>query len=136
MPTLIAPLLWTVLLQPGVEGPEPAPRVATNPARLEAESAAAWGAERRRLQIHTGLSGGFAGAMFLTGMLLMFAPDGCDSVNCELPLGRFFTGVGLVALSSIPTATGIYWGVRLHRHNKARPVAVLRPGAGGLALQF
>ena len=97
---------------------------------------ATWTAERRRLRLHTGLSGAFAGVMLVTGVVLMVGPDGCDHMNCGQNLGRLFAGIGLTALAIIPISTGIYWGVRLHRHGEVRPTAVLRPGPGGFALQF
>lgn len=141
MLTLISPLLFTIL-QPVAEGPAPPPveeterPVRSERAAVQEQQAVNWADERRRLQIHAGLSGAFAGAMLVTGLVLMLGPDGCDNINCELNYGRVFTGVGLVALAPIPTATGIYWGVRLHRHKRQQPTAILRPGAGGFVLQF
>lgn len=142
MPTLL-PTLLTLLLQPGVEGPAPLPAVDDErPVRTDRQpgvreqDAASWSAERRRLQLRTGLSGAFAGAMLLTGTLLMTLPDGCDNINCELNYGRFFTGLALIPLAAIPITTGIVHGVRLHRHDRKRPVALLAPRAGGFALHF
>lgn len=142
MPTLL-PTLLSLLLQPGVEGPTPPPALDNErPVRsdrqpsMREQNAASWSAERRRLQIRTGLSGAFAGAMLLTGTLLMTVPDGCHNVNCELNYGRVFTGLALIPLAAIPISTGIVYGVRLHRHDRQRPVALLAPRAGGFALHF
>ena len=61
------------MLQPAVEGPSEAPLDSERPVRSErvpsaaAQQEAAWAGERRRLQLHTGLSGGFAGAMVVMG---------------------------------------------------------------------
>lgn len=135
MPAMLATLLFTALQSPAIEGPEPPPSVATRPRAAERQEAA-WSAERRRLQVHAGLSGAFAGAMLLTGTLLMVTPGPCTGPNCELPLGRVITGMALASLAPIPLGTGIYWGVRLHRHNRQRPGALLRPGAGGFVIHF
>jgi len=142
MPTLL-PILFSLLLQPGAEGPAPLPPVDNEkPVRSERQpsvreqDAASWSAERRRLQIRTGLSGAFAGAMLLTGTLLLTIPDGCNNVNCELNFGRVITGIAMFPLAAIPITTGIVYGVRLHRHDRQRPVAILAPRAGGFALHF
>ncbi len=142
MPTLY-PTLLSLLLQPGVEGPAPMPVLdderpvhSDRHASMREQTAAGWSAERRRLQIRTGLSGAFAGVMLLTGTLLMTVPDGCTNINCELNYGRFFTGLALIPLAAIPISTGIVYGVRLHRHNRQRPAAILAPRAGGFALHF
>lgn len=138
----LSPLLAAALLQPVAEGPPAAPLEQERPLRSErapsdADREAAWTTERRRLQLHTGLSGAFAGLLIVTGTLLMVVPDGCNNPNCELNFGRFFTGLALVfPLSAIPITTGIVWGVRLHRHNRKRPTAVLHPRAGGFVLNF
>lgn len=155
MPAL-APLL-VLLLQPVetavAEGPAPAATTTTaapvappldseRPARsgraaATAEQAAAWERERRRLQIHAGLSGGFASAMLVTGTLLLTIPDGCTNIDvCEINIGRYLAGIVMLPLAIIPASTGIYWGVRLHRHDRQRPVALLRPRAGGFILHF
>jgi hypothetical protein len=138
-----SPLLAAALLQPVAEGPPAPPIEQERPLRSEraaseaAEREAAWTTERRRLQIHTGLSGAFAGLLVLTGTLLMVAPGDCNNPNCEVNLARLFTGLAMVfPLSTIPITTGIVWGVRLHRHNRKRPTAMLHPRAGGFVLSF
>lgn len=136
---MLAPTLFALLLQPGIEGPAPppagyeAPLAAPRRSSTTEMDAAKWHREQRRFQIGAGLSGAFAGLMVVTGTLLILDPLGCRT--CELDLLRFFSGVAILPLAAIPTATGIYWGVRLHRHGRQRPV-VLRPGAGGFALHF
>lgn len=136
-------LLTVALLQPVAEGPPPPPVDNERPARSErapleaAQREADWTAKRRHLQIHTGLSGAFAGLLVVTGTLLMVAPAGCNDLNCEVNLGRLIAGfVMVVPLSLIPITTGIVWGVRLHRHDRQRPTATLRPRAGGFVLNF
>ena len=156
----LAPLLVLALVQPGgpaipvtapapappegpASAPQPAPAVDHElPVRSERAAPAAeqrqltWSRERRRLQLHTGLSGGFTGAMLLTGTLLLVLPDGCNNPNCELNFGRTITAITLLPLAVIPMSFTIYWGVRLGRHNRQRPTSVLRPGPGGFVLQF
>lgn len=152
MPAL-APLL-VLLLQPVetavAEGPAPAATTTTAAAPLDserparsgraaatAEQTAAWERERRRLQIHAGLSGGFASAMLVTGTLLLTLPDKCTNPDiCEINIGRYLAGIVMLPLAIIPASTGIYWGVRLHRHDRQRPAALLRPRAGGFILHF
>lgn len=142
MPTLTLSPLFALLLQPSVEGPAPPPLDTEIPVRSEPlpppaqRTAAAWSAERRRLQLHTGLSGAFAGAMILAGTLLMTLPDSCQGDFCEFNYARFIPALTILPLATIPITTGIVHGVRLHRHNQARPTAVLRARAGGFVLQF
>lgn len=68
------------------------------------------------------------------------APGHCSNPHPEFGCGEIFVpyliGTALFPLAVIPTSTGIYWGVRLHRHRRARPTAVLRPSVGGFAVQF
>lgn len=130
---MFAPTLLALLLQPAPEGP--ASLDDHEPTRDERRMTE-WTAERRRLRLHTGLSFGFAGALLVSGVALMIDP--CDPQNefCELNLGRFFSGVALATLSAIPVGTGIYWGVRLGRHNRAHRAAILRPSPGGFVLHF
>lgn len=137
-----ASLVTCALLQPVAEGPAEAPIDDERPVRNDrariaaAEQEAAWERERRRLQLHTGLSGGFAGAMVLTGTVLLVAPGDCSGEECFPGLGRLITGFVILPLAIIPISTGIYWGVRLHRHDRRQPTAILRPGGGGLVLNF
>lgn len=132
---------------PVPEGPvPPAPLETERPVPTPPRSSpreqqlAAWEIEQRRLKLHTGLSGGFAGAMVLTGALLFILPGLCRDPDPEFGCGEIFLpyliGTALFPLALIPTGTGIYWGVRLHRHKKQQPVARLRPAGGGLVLHF
>jgi hypothetical protein len=138
----VAGFVMFALLQPVAEGPAEAPTDDERPVRNDrartaaAEQEAVWEREHRRLQLHTGLSGGFAGAMVLTGTVLLVAPGDCSGEECFPSLGRLITGFVMLPLAIIPISTGIYWGVRLHRHNRQEPAAVLRPGGGGLVLSF
>jgi len=108
----LAPLLALALVQPGgpaipvtapapappegpASAPQPAPAVDHElPVRSERAAPAAeqrqltWSRERRRLQLHTGLSGGFTGAMLLTGTLLLVL------TTREAKLGLIFLDVG------------------------------------------
>ena len=118
------------------ERPSPTP-----PRQRESEAALEeWEREHRRLKLHAGLSGGFAGAMVLTGVLLFVLPGRCSNPDPDFGCGEifapYFIGAALFPLALIPTGTGIYWGVRLHRHKQSQPTAVLRPSAGGFALHF
>ncbi|MBK7829062.1 hypothetical protein [Nannocystis sp.] len=134
-------LVLFALLQPVAEGPSEAPTDVERPVRSEraptaaAEKQATWASERRRLQLHTGLSGGFASAMVLTGTLLLVVPGNCSNDDC-FSFGRVITGVVLLPLAAIPIGTSIYWGVRLGRHHRQQPTVVLRPRAGGLVVHF
>ena len=136
-------LLAVALLQPVAEGPPPPPVDNERPARSErapleaAQREADWTAKRRHLQLHTGLSGAFAGLLIVTGTLLMVAPVGCNDLNCEVNLGRLVAGLLIVVpLSLIPITTGIVCGVRLHRHDRQRPTPPLPPRADVLAPNF
>ncbi len=133
----LAPMtLAAALLQPAVEGPAEPPSAPSTAAPTAARREADWSAERRRLRLHTGLSGAFAGAMLVTGILLLVGPDGCQGPNCEGNVARILSGAVVLGLTPIPIATGIYWGVRLHRHERKRPAMTFHPRAGGFALQF
>lgn len=149
-PALFAALAVTSLQAPPGATPEaPAEAPALDheiPTRSAARRSAAdeqhatWARERRRLQIHTGLSGGFASAMVLTGVLLLVVPETCSNPSADFGCGegiaRYIVGAVLLPLATIPISTSIYWGVRLHRHDRREPVAVLRPGPGGFVLRF
>lgn len=137
-----APELEPAAVQP--EGPAPLDREVPTPApRIDAKKQLArdeWEHEERRLKLHAGLSGGFAGAMVVTGTLLLVVPGHCSDPNpdfgCGEGIGAAVAGIALFTLAAIPIGTGIYWGVRLHRHRKRAPTARLRPALGGLTLEF
>jgi len=150
-------LALSLALQPGPDAaaePEPAEAQPEGPAPLDREvptpappidakkqlDREAWEQEERRLKLHAGLSGGFAGAMVVTITLLLVVPGHCSDPNpdfgCGEGIGPAIAGITLIPLTAIPISTGIYWGVRLHRHRKQRPTARLRPGLGGLKLEF
>lgn len=158
MLTMFTPLvlacLQPVAVEPSAEGPAPAEAPGATEPPLDAErpvptvrrrppsevTLEAWEGEHRRLKLHAGLSGGFAGALVLTGVLLFVVPGHCSDPDPDFGCGEiivpYLVGAAMFPLALIPTGTGIYWGVRLHRHKKSRPTAVLRPSVGGLALQF
>lgn len=154
MLAFLSPLVLACL-QPAAEssaepvGPAEAPgapveseRPVPTPSRKLAseEALESWEREHRRLKLHTGLSGGFAGAMVLTGVLLFVVPGHCSNPDPDFGCGEiivpYLIGAALFPLALIPTGTGIYWGVRLHRHKQSQPTAVLRPSVGGFVLHF
>lgn len=156
MPPILPGLVTLALaLQPGAAGPDgAATEPAADPIPLDREvptptprispqrqlALSAWEHDERRFKLHTGLSGGFAGAMVLTSTLLLVLPGLCSDPHpdygCGESIAPAIAGISLFVLAAIPIATGISWGVRLHRHRKQRPTARLRPGPGGLALEF
>ncbi|MBZ5711277.1 hypothetical protein [Nannocystis pusilla] len=98
-----------------------------------------WSAKRRKLQIQTGVSAGLAVALLGTGLLALFAPSVCrdpdPDFGCGEGYGRFFTAMTVLPASVVTTIPAIVFGVRLHRHQKQRQVA-LQAGPGGFVLRF
>ena len=138
-------------IEPDVESGAAAARERERLVRIERERLARiertqreteWSTRGERLRLHAGLSGAFGGALLLTGTVLLAvtmssARHECDTFGfCELSLGPFIAGVTMFPLALIPIGTGIYWGIRLRRHGRERPSALLRPRVGGLVLHF
>jgi hypothetical protein len=98
-----------------------------------------WSAKRRKLQIQTGVSAGFAVALLGSGLLALLAPAMCRNPDpdfgCGEGLGAAIAAMTLLPGAVVATIPTIVFSVRLGRHNGQRPVA-FQPGPGGFVLRF
>lgn len=123
------PLAPSLVLDPDREGPE----AGTNNAELSA-----WTAKQHKLKIQTGVSGGLSAGFLLTSVLLFTLPIGCNSHGeCDDSFGHLIVALALVPASAAALISSIVYGVRLTRHNRARPAnAQVGVGSGGLMVRF
>lgn len=99
-----------------------------------------WRDQQRKLRVQVGVSAGLAAALLLSGVLALTVPTcnpppGATGDYCGMPIGRFMVSGALLSAAVVTTVPAIVFGVRLGRHNRARPVA-LHVAPGGLALRF